>query len=116
MSANDAIQIALYLVVLLALVKPLGTYMAAVFAGAPNRVTRIGACAEQLLYRLCGVAADEDMTWTRYALAMLVFNIAGLLVVYVLQRVQQWLPLNPQRFDAVTSDSAMNTAISFATN
>ncbi len=56
------------------------------------------------------------MSWRRYALAMLVFNIAGLLTVYLLQRIQQWLPLNPQGFDAVSADSAMNTAISFATN
>ncbi|HEX5122314.1 MAG TPA: potassium-transporting ATPase subunit KdpA, partial [Rhodanobacteraceae bacterium] len=77
---------------------------------------RIGAPIERVLYRLGGVDASEDMSWRRYAVAMLVFNLAGLLFVYVLQRVQQWLPLNPQGFGAVSADSAMNSAISFATN
>jgi len=116
MTGNDYLQLGLYLAVLLLLVKPLGAYMALVFSDAPNRVTRIGAPVERFIYRVCGVQADEDMSWTRYALAMLVFNVAGLLAVYLLQRVQQWLPLNPQAFPAVSADSAMNTAISFATN
>jgi len=116
MTANDYVQIGIYLTVLLLLVKPLGAYMALVFADAPNRVTRIGGPVERAIYRVCGIESGEDMHWTRYALAMLVFNVAGLLLVYVLQRVQQWLPLNPQRFPAVSADSAMNTAISFATN
>jgi potassium-transporting ATPase potassium-binding subunit len=116
MTANDFFQIGLYLAVLLALVKPVGQYMALVFADEPNRVTRFGAGAERVLYRLAGIRADEDMGWKRYALAMLVFNVAGLLVVYLLQRTQQWLPLNPQHLAAITPDSAMNTAISFASN
>jgi potassium-transporting ATPase potassium-binding subunit len=116
MTANDFFQIGLFLAVLLALVKPVGHYMALVFADEPNRVTRFGARAERVLYRLAGIRADEDMGWKRYALAMLVFNVAGLAVVYVLQRTQQWLPLNPQHLAAITPDSAMNTAISFASN
>jgi K+-transporting ATPase ATPase A chain len=116
MTANDYLQLGIYLAVLLLLVKPLGAYMALVFADEPNRVKRIGAPVERVIYRVCGIQADEDMSWTRYALAMLAFNVVGLLAVYVLQRVQQWLPLNPQGFDAVTPDSAINTAISFATN
>ncbi len=116
MTINDYLQLGLYLAVLLLLVKPLGSYMALVFADAPNRVTRAGAPVERAIYRVCGIAADEDMSWQRYALVMLAFNVAGLLFVYVLQRVQQWLPLNPQDFPAVSADSAMNTAISFATN
>ncbi|MDI3262133.1 MAG: potassium-transporting ATPase subunit KdpA [Fulvimonas sp.] len=91
--------------------------MARVFADAPgSRVTRWGAPIERGLYRLCGIDPAEDMGWKRYALAMLAFNVLGLLAVYLLQRVQQWLPLNPQHFGAVAPDSAMNTAISFATN
>jgi K+-transporting ATPase ATPase A chain len=116
MTANDCLQIGLFLVVLLLLVKPVGGYMAKVFADEPNRVTRFGGRAERVLYRLCGVHADEDMGWKRYALAVLAFNAFGLLAVYLLQRVQQWLPLNPQHFGAVSPDSAMDTAISFATN
>jgi len=116
MTANDYLQLGLFLVVLVLLVKPLGAYMALAFSDAPNRVTRFGAPIERVLYRIAGVRPDEDMSWKRYTLAMLVFNVLGLLVVYLLQRVQQWLPLNPQGFGAVSADSAMNTAISFASN
>ena len=116
MTANDYVQIGLYLAAVLLLVTPLGNYIALVFSDTPNRVTRVGAPIERAIYRVCGVRADEDMGWTRYALVMLAFNVAGLLAVYLLQRLQQWLPLNPQGFGAVTADSAMNTAISFATN
>ncbi|WP_199098757.1 potassium-transporting ATPase subunit KdpA [Dyella sp. ASV21] len=116
MTTNDFLQIGLYLVVLLALVKPVGSYMALVFADTPNRVLRAGGGVEKLLYRLSGVRTDEQMGWRRYAIAMLLFNMAGLFAVYLLQRVQQWLPLNPQHFGAVSPDSAMNTAISFISN
>jgi len=116
MTTNDFLQIGLFLVVLLALVKPVGQYMALVFADEPNRVTRAGGGIERVLYRVAGIRAGEDMGWKRYALAMLVFNVAGLAAVYLLQRTQQWLPLNPQHFGAVAPDSAMNTAISFASN
>jgi len=116
MTTNDFVQIGLYLVLTLLAVKPLGAYMALVFADAPNRVQRIGGPVERFLYRIGAIDASEDMSWRRYAVSMLVFNVAGLVVVYVLQRVQQWLPLNPQGFGAVSADSAMNSAISFATN
>ena len=116
MTVNDLIQVAVYLAVLLALIMPAGAYMAAVFADTPSRVTRLGAPLERCLYRLCGIRAGEEMDWKRYALAMLLFNVLGALAVYLLQRIQPWLPLNPQHFDAVSPDSAMNTAISFATN
>ena len=116
MTTFDFLQIALYMVVLLLLVKPVGSYMALVFSETPNRVTRVGAGTERLFYRLAGVHADEEMGWRKYAIAMLVFNMAGLLVVYGLQRLQQWLPLNPQHLPAVTADSSFNTAISFITN
>jgi K+-transporting ATPase ATPase A chain len=116
MTANDYLQLGLYLAVLLALVKPLGGYMAAVFAESPNRVTRIGAPVERLFYRLSGIAADEEMSWVRYSVAMLIFNVAGLLAVYTLMRLQKWLPLNPQGMGNVPPDLSMNTAISFATN
>jgi K+-transporting ATPase ATPase A chain len=116
MTANDYLQLGLYLAVLLLLVKPLGSYMALVFSETPNRVTRLGAPIERVLYRISGVKTDEDMSWVRYSLAMLVFNVAGLLVVYALMRLQVWLPLNPQHMDNVAPDLSMNTAISFATN
>ena len=116
MTTNDFLQLAIYLVVLLLLVKPVGSYMALVFAETSNGVLRAGRHVENLLYRLSGVRAEEQMGWRRYAIAMLIFNMAGLVVVYVLQRFQQWLPLNPQHFGAVTPDSAINTAISFVSN
>jgi K+-transporting ATPase ATPase A chain len=116
MSANDYLQIALYLGVVLLLVKPLGAYMAMVFAEELNAVTRVWAPLENLIYRACGVRKDDEMSWRAYAMAMLVFNVFGLLVVYALQRLQQWLPLNPQHLERVSPDASMNTAISFATN
>ena len=116
MTTNDFLQIGLFLIVLLLLVRPVGSYMALVFADAPNRITRFGGRMERGIYRLCGISSGEEMSWKRYALAMLLFNVLGILVVYLLQRVQQWLPLNPQHFAAVSPDSAMNTAISFASN
>lgn len=116
MTVNDIVQIGLYLVVLLLLVKPMGRYMAHVFADEPNRVTRLGGGVERVIYRVCGIRADEDMGWKRYAIAMLLFNVCGMAMVYLLQRAQQWLPLNPQHFPAVSPDSSINTAISFITN
>jgi potassium-transporting ATPase potassium-binding subunit len=116
MTFNDFIQIGIYLVVLLLLVKPMGRYMAHVYDDQPNRITKLGGGVERLIYRVCGVHADEDMGWKRYAIAMLLFNVAGMLMVYLLQRVQQWLPLNPQHFPAVSPDLSINTAVSFITN
>ena len=116
MTVNVYLQLGLFLAVMLLLVKPLGAYMALVFGDETNRVRRIGAPIERFFYRVAGVKPDEDMSWKRYALTMLVFNVVGLLAVYLLQRTQQWLPLNPQGFGAVSPDSAMNTAISFASN
>jgi K+-transporting ATPase ATPase A chain len=116
MTANDFIQFGVYLVVLLLLVKPMGSYMTHVFADQPNRITRLGGGVERFIYRICGVKADEDMGWKQYAIAMLIFNVCGMVMIYVLQRAQQWLPLNPEHFPAVSPDSSINTAISFITN
>jgi len=116
MTANDFLQIGIYLVVLLLLIKPMGRYMTHVYADEPNRVTRLGVGVERLIYRVCGIEADEGMGWKRYAVAMLLFNVCGMLMVYLLQRVQQWLPLNPQHFPALSPDLSINTAISFITN
>jgi K+-transporting ATPase ATPase A chain len=116
MNANDWLQMAFFLGVLIALVKPLGAYMAKVFANEPNGVTRAGGGFERWAYRLCGIRADEEMSWQRYSLAMLLFNLVGLLAVYALQRMQAWLPFNPQHFAAVSADSSFDTAVSFATN
>ena len=116
MNMNNVIQLAVYLIAVLVLVKPVGLYMAAVVSDASNRITKIGGPVERLIYRICAIKPDEEMTWIRYSLAMLVFNVAGLLVVYLLLRVQGWLPLNPQHMDNVPPDLSLNTAVSFATN
>lgn len=116
MTGYGFLQIALYLAVLLVLVKPLGNYMARVYQEQPVFLNRWFTGFENLLYRFSGVNAKQDMRWTQYALALLVFNGLGLLTVYALQRLQAFLPFNPQNLPAVSSDSALNTAISFATN
>ena len=97
-------------------VKPLGWYIAAVMEGQPIWVVRVGARLERRLYSGCGVAATQEMSWRTYALALLAFNTFGVLLVYALQRLQAWLPLNPQGLPAVSPQSAFNTAASFVTN
>jgi K+-transporting ATPase ATPase A chain len=116
MNAPGWLQIALYVVVLVALAKPLGAYMADVYENRQGLRTRAFGWLENGIYRAAGVDPDRDMPWTEYALAMLAFNLVGALVVYGLQRLQQWLPLNPQAMAAVSPDSSFNTAVSFATN
>ncbi len=115
MSANGWLQLAIYLLALVLLVRPLGRYMADVFEGRGPAV-RAGAPLERLLYRLCGIDAGAEMSWQRYALAVLLFNLLGTLAVYALQRLQALLPWNPQALSAVSADSSFNTAVSFATN
>jgi len=116
MSANGLLQIVLFLSVLLVLTKPLGWYMARVYEGQIPAFMRWIAPLENIIYRLCGVTSKDEMYWTRYALAMLWFALLSVLAVYAMQRLQGFLPLNPQGFGAVSSDFAFNTAISFLTN
>ncbi|MFI4868111.1 MAG: potassium-transporting ATPase subunit KdpA [Steroidobacterales bacterium] len=115
MSANGWLQLAIYLLVLLLLVKPLGLYMAGVFEGT-GPVTRWFGPLERALYKLCRVDAGASMNWKQYALALLMFNTLGALAVYGLQRLQAYLPWNPQQMSAVSADSSFNTAVSFITN
>ncbi|MDQ1241595.1 MAG: potassium-transporting ATPase potassium-binding subunit [Pseudomonadota bacterium] len=116
MTAFGLVQIGLFLVVLVALVQPLGRYMANVYEGEPTWLSRLLSPLERLVYRVAGIDPQSEQDWRQYALALLVFNLAGLVVVYLLQRLQGLLPLNPQGFGAVAPDSAFNTAVSFATN
>ncbi|CAJ0696240.1 Potassium-transporting ATPase potassium-binding subunit [Ralstonia edaphis] len=109
------LQLAIYLVVLLVLAKPLGAYMTGVFGDKPSPAHWLGP-VERLFYRVAGVNPQAEMGWKRYALAVIVVNVLGALAVYALQRAQQWLPLNPQGFGAITPDSSFNTAISFVSN
>ena len=100
----------------IACAKPLGKYIADVMEGRDNFASRMGRPLERLIYRLCGTDPSQEMTWSHYAIALLVFNVFGALVVYGLQRLQPWLPLNPQHLAAVSADSSFNTAVSFVTN
>ncbi len=116
MTLNGYLQLILYMVVLIALAKPLGWYMARVYDGQSVGLNRVFGPFERLLYQLFGTREDEEMNWKQYAFAMLLFNLLGFLVVYLMQRAQAALPLNPQGLGAITPDSSFNTAISFATN
>lgn len=115
MSNHAWLLLGLYLVVLIALAKPLATYINLAMEGRLGFAARI----EAAVFRICGIrrnGKDEDMGWLHYALAIIVFNALGLFAVYALQRLQLWLPLNPQALANVTPDSSFNTAISFVTN
>ena len=113
---NGLVQIALYLGVLLALAKPMGYYMVRVYEGKLPVFVRWMEPVENFFYRLCGVDSKQEMRWTRYSMAVLWFSLLGVLAVYAFQRLQGFLPLNPQGFSAVTPDSSFNTALSFVTN
>jgi len=116
MNWNNVIQAIVYLTVLLLMVKPLGIYMARIYEGKPTGLNLWLAPIERLIYRLSGVKTEKSMSWKTYAIAMMLFNIIGLVVVYLLQRLQSYLPLNPMNMPAVAPDLAFNTAVSFATN
>ncbi|MFN8444886.1 MAG: potassium-transporting ATPase subunit KdpA [Caldilineaceae bacterium] len=116
MTINGFDQILVYFVVLIGLALPLGLYMAQVYENKPTWLDRFLLPLERLIYRLAGVSQTDEMGWKQYAVAVLLFNLLGLLVVYVLQRLQGVLPLNPQELGAVSPDSSFNTAVSFASN
>ena len=116
MTVHAGILLAVYLAILLAIAKPLGEWIGIVVEGAYAPLARFGGPLEKLVYRACGVRRDEEMGWLQYAVAVLLFNAIGAIAVYALQRLQQWLPLNPQGFANVSPDSAFNTAVSFVTN
>jgi K+-transporting ATPase ATPase A chain len=114
MTAQAWLTIGLFLVVLIAIAYPLAIYIARIADAAAIRGVAGGV--ERLLYRAAGVDPQKDMSWTQYAIALLLFNALGALVVFAVQRLQVWLPLNPQAFVNVSPDSSFNSAVSFATN
>ena len=116
MTLHAWLLLGITLAALLLAAVPLGRYLADLVDGRSSLALRIGGRAESALYRLCGVDPRAEMDWLRYALAILLFNLLGALAVYFLQRLQVWLPLNPEHLANVSPDSAFNTAISFATN
>ncbi|KWZ42319.1 ATPase [Burkholderia savannae] len=116
MNLNNSIQTGIFIVLLIALAIPLGRYMANVFDGKSAIVLRVGRPVETALYRLAGVDPAAEMSWRQYAMAVVAFNALGVVVVYGVLRIQQWLPGNPQAFGPMTPDAAFNTAVSFVTN
>jgi K+-transporting ATPase ATPase A chain len=113
---QSLILLIVYLLVLLALAWPMGAYLAKVGDGTPIRALSWMRRIEDFLYRIAGASSSAPMTWKTYAIALLVFNALGVLFVYAVQRLQLWLPLNPQAMANVSPDSAFNTAVSFASN
>ncbi|MFC7287354.1 potassium-transporting ATPase subunit KdpA [Herminiimonas glaciei] len=116
MTTQSIILLAVFLLVLLVLAYPLGTYLAKVGGTAPIRGLGWLLRFEQFLYRMAGSNAQAEMGWKGYAIALLVFNVLGTFFVYAVQRMQAWLPLNPQAFGNVSPDSSFNTAVSFVAN
>lgn len=116
MTTHGFIQLALYLAVLIACVKPLGLYMAHVYSGTSPLLERWFGPLEWMLYQLCGIDRKAEMKWREYALAVMAFSIISFFAVYGLQRLQGFMPANPENLPAVSPDSSFNTAVSFATN
>jgi len=116
MTTNGVFQFVFFFGVLLLIMKPLGSYMARVYDGKRLWLDRVLGPVERITYRVSGVRADDEMDWKQYAGTLLAFSLIGMLVLYGLQRLQGWLPFNPQGFGAVAPDLAFNTAASFTTN
>ena len=116
MTYNAMIQVALLLVLLTVCLKPLGLYMARVYTGHAGWPERILGPLERMILRLSGVRREDEMPWQHYAAAVLALSIVSFVMTYGIQRVQGWLPLNPDQHPAVAPDSAFNTAVSFITN
>jgi K+-transporting ATPase ATPase A chain len=116
MNWNNVIQVVIFFGVLLLLIRPLGAYMARVYEGKPTGLNVWFGPVERLIYRFCGINPQAGMSWKTYAVAMMVFNIIGIIVVYIVQRLQGHLILNPMKMSEVPADLAFNTAVSFATN
>jgi len=116
MTINGWLQIGLFCLTILVCVKPLGSYMARLFEGERVFLSPLLAPAERGIYRACGIDPREEQHWTHYTLAMLTFSVAGFVSLYLLQRVQGFLPFNPQHLGAVAPDLAFNTSVSFVTN
>jgi K+-transporting ATPase ATPase A chain len=110
------IQIAILFLIVLALVKPLGLYMAKVFAGELTWLSPVLRPVERVIYRVSGVDETREQSWMTYGVSLLAFSLVGLIVLYALQRLQGSLPFNPEGMGAVKPDSAFNTAASFTTN
>ena len=116
MTFNGWLQITVYLLAILAVTRPLGSFMTRVFARERTWLDPVLRPVERLIYRLTGVDEKHDMRWTEYAVALVLFSVVSMIVLYLMQRLQAALPFNPQALGAVAPDLAFNTAASFTTN
>src|SRR6266496_5485905 len=117
MSANGWLQILFFLALILAVTKPMGIFMAHVFSRQRTFMDPVLRPMERLLYRVTGVDEDHEMRWTEYAISMLLFSLVSMIVLYAMERLQGYLPFNPQKLGAVNPAAlAFNTAASFTTN
>ena len=116
MTFQGWVQIALYVLVIILITKPLGGYMTRVFNGERTLLSPVLQPVERLLYRVSGVDETREQTWVTYAIAMLFFSVAGFVTLYLLQRLQAYLPFNPQGQANIEQSSAFNTSVSFVTN
>src|SRR5690242_13320566 len=116
MTTNAIAHIVFYFLVILALTKPLGAYMAAVFNGEGRMATRFFAPVERVVYRILMVDPARGMDWKRYAVATLLFSAVGMIPVFAVMRLQEHLPLNPQSLPAASPHLSFNTAASFDSN
>src|SRR5215475_10619404 len=116
MMANGWLQIIIYIALVAAFVVPFGGFMYRVFAGERTWLTPVLRPVETAFYRISGVDPAREQSWIRYSIGLLLFNLVGFLAVYALQRLQAVLPFNPAAMSAVSPDSSLNTAVSFATN
>ncbi len=116
MSFNGWLQILLFMAVIFALTRPMGVYLTRVYEGERTFLDPVMRPVELMIYRLCGVDRKQEMRWTEYAVAMLVFSLVTMLVLYLLQRLQWYLPFNPQQFPGPSPHLSFNTAVSFTTN
>ncbi len=115
---NGVVQVLIFLLIVLLLTKPLGLYLTKVFAGERTWLSPVGLPIERLFYRLSGIDPEEEQKWTGYVLALLIFSLVGMLLLYLIERTQQWHGgfFNPQNFGPVEPQLAFNTAASFTTN
>src|SRR4051794_13352136 len=116
MTINGIFQIAIYLVLLTLLAKPMGIYMTRVYAGERTFLSFIFRPVERLFYFICRIDPEQEMNWKQYGVAMLVFSLVSTIALYALQRFQFYLPLNPQEFAGLSEHLSFNTAVSFVTN
>ncbi len=113
---NSILQVLIFLVIVLLLTKPIGLYLTAIFAGERTWLSPVFVPVERFIYKLSGINPEEEQKWTGYMIAVLVFSLAGMLLLYLIERTQQWLPFNPAGLSAVEPRLAFNTASSFTTN